>query len=163
MHAGGWLLAPCGHAGESCHKCHWSTHHTHLASWSKQAGGWLLLPQGHAATDTLKIVVPDSTHVWCLAISSGWCQSSRSCPAARAQLHRWSNGRIHRCHRCDPGSIPGRCTWWALWQLSPATPKAWGGIASQIVCGGVHAYMLELQHCTNVCVLLHAGLPGSSA
>ena len=25
------------------------------------------------------------------------------------QLHRWSSGRIHRCHRCDPGSIPGRC------------------------------------------------------
>ena len=23
--------------------------------------------------------------------------------------HRWSSGRIHRCHRCDPGSIPGRC------------------------------------------------------
>ena len=24
--------------------------------------------------------------------------------------HRWSSGTIHRCHRCDPGSIPGRCT-----------------------------------------------------
>ena len=24
-------------------------------------------------------------------------------------MHRWSSGRIHRCHRCDPGSIPGRC------------------------------------------------------
>ena len=22
--------------------------------------------------------------------------------------HQWSNGRIHRCHRCDPGSIPGK-------------------------------------------------------
>lgn len=21
--------------------------------------------------------------------------------------HQWSSGRIHRCHRCDPGSIPG--------------------------------------------------------
>ena len=20
--------------------------------------------------------------------------------------HQWSSGRIHRCHRCDPGSIP---------------------------------------------------------
>ena len=26
--------------------------------------------------------------------------------------HRWSSGRIHRCHRCDPGSIPGRCIFW---------------------------------------------------
>ena len=24
-----------------------------------------------------------------------------------SQLHQWSSGRIHRCHRCDPGSIPG--------------------------------------------------------
>ena len=24
--------------------------------------------------------------------------------------HQWSSGRIHRCHRCDPGSIPGWCT-----------------------------------------------------
>ena len=23
------------------------------------------------------------------------------------QQHQWSSGRIHRCHRCDPGSIPG--------------------------------------------------------
>ena len=23
------------------------------------------------------------------------------------QKHQWSSGRIHRCHRCDPGSIPG--------------------------------------------------------
>ena len=21
--------------------------------------------------------------------------------------HQWSSGRMHRCHRCDPGSIPG--------------------------------------------------------
>ena len=21
--------------------------------------------------------------------------------------HQWSSGRIHCCHRCDPGSIPG--------------------------------------------------------
>ena len=27
-----------------------------------------------------------------------------------AQKHQWSSGRIHRCHRCDPGSIPGWCT-----------------------------------------------------
>ena len=25
------------------------------------------------------------------------------------QQHQWSSGRIHRCHRCDPGPIPGRC------------------------------------------------------
>ena len=24
-------------------------------------------------------------------------------------MHQWSSGRIHRCHRCDPGSIPGWC------------------------------------------------------
>ena len=23
------------------------------------------------------------------------------------QQHQWSSGRIHRCHRCGPGSIPG--------------------------------------------------------
>ena len=22
-------------------------------------------------------------------------------------MQQWSSGRIHRCHRCDPGSIPG--------------------------------------------------------
>ena len=25
----------------------------------------------------------------------------------RHHSHQWSSGRIHRCHRCDPGSIPG--------------------------------------------------------
>ena len=25
----------------------------------------------------------------------------------RMQRHQWSSGRIHRCHPCDPGSIPG--------------------------------------------------------
>ena len=29
------------------------------------------------------------------------------CRANRIQMHQWSSGRIHRCHRCDPGSIPG--------------------------------------------------------
>ena len=24
-----------------------------------------------------------------------------------SQQHQWSSGRIHRCHRCDLGSIPG--------------------------------------------------------
>ena len=27
--------------------------------------------------------------------------------ASRFHQHQWSSGRIHRCHRCDPGSIPG--------------------------------------------------------
>ena len=27
----------------------------------------------------------------------------------RAYQHQWSSGRIHRFHRCDPGSIPGWC------------------------------------------------------
>ena len=27
--------------------------------------------------------------------------------AAMVRRHQWSSGRIHRCHRCDPGSIPG--------------------------------------------------------
>ena len=26
---------------------------------------------------------------------------------ARRTQRQWSRGRIHRCHRCDPGSIPG--------------------------------------------------------
>ena len=25
------------------------------------------------------------------------------------ETHPWSSGRIHRCHRCDPGAIPGGC------------------------------------------------------
>ena len=28
-------------------------------------------------------------------------------PAGIEQEHQWSSGRIQRCHRCDPGSIPG--------------------------------------------------------
>jgi hypothetical protein len=27
--------------------------------------------------------------------------------AAQTAEHQWSSGRIHCCHRCDPGSIPG--------------------------------------------------------
>ena len=32
------------------------------------------------------------------------------CKKISVQLHQWSSGRIHRCHRCDPGSIPRWCT-----------------------------------------------------
>ena len=39
-----------------------------------------------------------------------WSQVSMHPPTADHLKHRWSSGRIHRCHRCDPGSIPGRCT-----------------------------------------------------
>lgn len=28
--------------------------------------------------------------------------------ASQPQKHQWSSGRMHRCLRCDPGSIPGR-------------------------------------------------------
>ena len=28
-------------------------------------------------------------------------------PSVKFSQHQWSSGRIHRCHRCDPGSIPG--------------------------------------------------------
>ena len=28
-------------------------------------------------------------------------------PRQNSHKHQWSSGRIHRCHRCDPGSIPG--------------------------------------------------------
>ena len=31
----------------------------------------------------------------------------KEAPNGRIQQHQWSSGRIHRCHRCDPGSIPG--------------------------------------------------------
>ena len=30
-------------------------------------------------------------------------------PCKELQQHQWSSGRIHRCHQCDPGSIPGWC------------------------------------------------------
>ncbi len=34
----------------------------------------------------------------------------RDCVASKCLYqHQWSSGRIHRCHRCDPGSIPGWC------------------------------------------------------
>ena len=31
--------------------------------------------------------------------------------------HQGSSGRIHRCHRCGPGSIPGCCIFFLLGQL----------------------------------------------
>ena len=36
-------------------------------------------------------------------------QAQGGCPGwlTGAQRHQWSSGRIHCCHRCDPGSIPG--------------------------------------------------------
>ena len=41
----------------------------------------------------------------------------------KTTMHQWSSGRIHRCHRCDPGSIPGWCSKQIVdlgsWQLSP--------------------------------------------
>ena len=35
-----------------------------------------------------------------------WSGGSSRCELCK---HQWSSGRIHRCHRCDPGSIPGWC------------------------------------------------------
>lgn len=36
-----------------------------------------------------------------------WLTLSSRCHSSFWHLHQWSSGRIHRCHRCDPGSIPG--------------------------------------------------------
>ena len=33
-------------------------------------------------------------------------------PTSKSE-QQWSSGRIHRCHRCDPGSIPGSCIFFA--------------------------------------------------
>ncbi len=48
------------------------------------------------------------------ARSKAWEASSLAAARGRkesdgnaCQKHQWSSGRIHRCHRCDPGSIPG--------------------------------------------------------
>ena len=39
------------------------------------------------------------------------------------QLHRWSSGTMGRCHRLDPGSIPGRRTTFCL-LISYPRPKS---------------------------------------
>ena len=39
---------------------------------------------------------------------------------AETKKHRWSSGMMNRCHRFDPGSIPGRCK-----DLLPADVTAW--------------------------------------
>ena len=44
----------------------------------------------------------------------------RSCFAER----RWFSGKISRCHRDAPGSIPGRRTTFAFLPFAPATPTA---------------------------------------
>ena len=38
-------------------------------------------------------------------------------------LQQWSSGRIHRCHRCDPGSIPGCCILHPRWSQNSADPE----------------------------------------
>ena len=53
---------------------------------------------------------------WLICVGPGLELSlSHFCSVHKAQFndlpivrtHQWSSGRIHRCHRCDPGSIPG--------------------------------------------------------
>jgi hypothetical protein len=39
-------------------------------------------------------------------IVGSWDKETMGRAGSRAE-HQWSSGRIHRCHRCDPGSIPG--------------------------------------------------------
>ena len=39
-------------------------------------------------------------------VRSGRC-ATHLAVVAMVRRHQWSSGRIHRCHRCDPGSIPG--------------------------------------------------------
>jgi hypothetical protein len=39
-------------------------------------------------------------------VRSGRC-ATQLAVVAIVRRHQWSSGRIHRCHRCDPGSIPG--------------------------------------------------------
>jgi hypothetical protein len=43
------------------------------------------------------------------ALSPGLSQWVMTTLAASTAEHQWSSGRIHRCHRCDLVSIPGRC------------------------------------------------------
>lgn len=37
----------------------------------------------------------------------------------RCISHRWSSGMMHPCHGCDPGSIPGRCTFFISCKKGP--------------------------------------------
>ena len=44
----------------------------------------------------------------CRHAPPGGLDVDNSWPSSKMlQGHQWSSGRIHRCHRCDPGSIPG--------------------------------------------------------
>ena len=56
------------------------------------------------------------------------------------KLHQWSSGRIHRCHRCDPGS-----TWLmqCLWYFWPGQRTLADGMAfpSQARCRDVATAM----------------------
>ena len=45
----------------------------------------------------------------------------KHCQFLEWHWHQWSSGRIHRCHRCDPGSIPG----WCIFNLVHAVHTGW--------------------------------------
>ena len=58
----------------------------------------------------------DQEGVFCSLASKTWSAEKSDSHAvfvadthmlAYSRMHQWSSGRIHRCHRCDPGSIPG--------------------------------------------------------
>lgn len=55
---------------------------------------------------SLLVVRFDSSFAIVLQIEGASFEVSR----VGVQEHLWSSGRIHGCHPCDPGSIPGRCT-----------------------------------------------------
>ena len=79
--------------------------------------GFLGFPRGF-------LRVPDRRLKWCQK-TAVWVCLRRLCHAAKTkkeykgiwslyesspkifQRHQWSSGRIHRCHRCDPGSVSG--------------------------------------------------------
>ena len=67
----------------------------------------LRLAQLHMSTDS---PVAGRRHPAHTAITTRGGASQHDGLLARAsneQEHQWSSGRIHCCHRCDPGSIPG--------------------------------------------------------
>ena len=56
------------------------------------------------------------------------------------QMHWWSSGRIHRCHRCDPGSIPGQCN-------SGRVEPARSCVYTTPFCGVRHTFMCRPTRC----------------
>ena len=60
--------------------------------------------------------------------------------------HQWSSGRIHCCHRCDPGSIPGWCIYHSA--------QFWHQLLHMPVLMHVNCYLTSSMQNSKKCKLL---------